>query len=563
MATYGSYSNVVTDKFGNGLAGASVTVYNATTLNLATIYSDSSGTVLANPFLTDGAGNLIFYALDGAYDLKIVDTGFGSTTVPNVVIKTSNTFYISSYASLTAAVASIGSSQVTLVIDTPTICTADTVVPSTLSIQMYSPGAINQGSYALAINSPFSAPGLYVFTGSGAVTFGPGSVKEVYPEWWGAVGNGIVDSKGAIQSAINSLSSNGYVLFHAGIYSISSTITVSNKVGIVGSGINNVATTSGISVIKKNSSFSGDGIILPDSSSLQNISIDGDSGNSGDGIVISGNGVLIRRVTAYNQGRDGIRIGTDAGTGANSFRLDDVRVKNNGRYGLKIHDGSNNANAGTITQIEAQNNVSHGLEIGKCMLNNFMGILSENNTGLGIHVTTDAQHNAFWFPHAEGNTGGYITFDAGSTQNSVVGPQSEFVTDNGTNTVIYTSSSVISSKNISIGDVSSEILNKQLAVVGANSAGVILKDTVAAANNKIWAIIDSAGTLILRPYNDDGTPKSSQVQITQSGSIILTGALAVGNSAVGDVTATAKVKKIEVYDQNQNSIGFIQVYQGP
>ena len=47
------------------------------------------------------------------------------------------------------------------------------------------------------INGSFSA-GLYqIFTGAGAVLFGTGSIKEIYPQWWGAKGDNITDNTAA------------------------------------------------------------------------------------------------------------------------------------------------------------------------------------------------------------------------------------------------------------------------------------------------------------------------------------------------------------------------------
>lgn len=57
---------------------ATVTVYVAGTLTLATIFSDNSGTALANPFTADTAAFFDFFAVAPAYD--IVFSGAGITT---------------------------------------------------------------------------------------------------------------------------------------------------------------------------------------------------------------------------------------------------------------------------------------------------------------------------------------------------------------------------------------------------------------------------------------------------------------------------------------------------
>jgi len=58
--------------------GATVTVYGAGTLVLATIYSDNSSTPKINPFTASSDGSWFFYAADGKYDVKF--SGGGITT---------------------------------------------------------------------------------------------------------------------------------------------------------------------------------------------------------------------------------------------------------------------------------------------------------------------------------------------------------------------------------------------------------------------------------------------------------------------------------------------------
>jgi hypothetical protein len=71
--------------------------------------------------------------------------------------------------------------------------------------------------------------GLYkIFSGSGTVILAS-NIREAYPQWWGALGNGTEDDTIAIQSAINSLSSiGGTVFFAPGHYKTTSTITIGN-----------------------------------------------------------------------------------------------------------------------------------------------------------------------------------------------------------------------------------------------------------------------------------------------------------------------------------------------
>jgi len=61
-----------TTKFQRSYPGCTVTVYAVGTLTLATIYSDSSATPLANPFTANSVtGMWFFYAADGRYDIQL------------------------------------------------------------------------------------------------------------------------------------------------------------------------------------------------------------------------------------------------------------------------------------------------------------------------------------------------------------------------------------------------------------------------------------------------------------------------------------------------------------
>jgi hypothetical protein len=54
---------------------ATVTVYNAGTLTLATLYNNVAGTTLSNPFSADTTGAWFFWAEDGSYDVQFSNGG--------------------------------------------------------------------------------------------------------------------------------------------------------------------------------------------------------------------------------------------------------------------------------------------------------------------------------------------------------------------------------------------------------------------------------------------------------------------------------------------------------
>jgi len=65
------YEAVVTDRQGNVVPYATVTVYIAGTTTLATIYDSEDGPPRSNPFQADGEGRFSFYAEEGWYDINV------------------------------------------------------------------------------------------------------------------------------------------------------------------------------------------------------------------------------------------------------------------------------------------------------------------------------------------------------------------------------------------------------------------------------------------------------------------------------------------------------------
>lgn len=104
----------------------------------------------------------------------------------------------------------------------------------TISVPMtlHKGGVIVTGSNVITINGAFSA-GLYTcFTTTATkVLFGGDAVREVYPQWFGAVGDGTTDDTVAVKAAI---ASHGRVFFPAGDYRITSTLTCSHAVLLEG-----------------------------------------------------------------------------------------------------------------------------------------------------------------------------------------------------------------------------------------------------------------------------------------------------------------------------------------
>ena len=87
------------EKFAQIYPGSTITVYNAGTLVLASIYSDSSSTPKANPFTSDSEGRVEFFAAPGSYDIRYSGTGIAVPfTRTNVQINPDKTYLDASVA---------------------------------------------------------------------------------------------------------------------------------------------------------------------------------------------------------------------------------------------------------------------------------------------------------------------------------------------------------------------------------------------------------------------------------------------------------------------------------
>jgi len=121
-----------------------------------------------------------------------------------------------------------GASYKTLVISKRTIVKSDLIVPPRVALR-FEGGALEVAAgKTLTINGSLDAPMQKIFDGKGKVVFGPGRVKEVYPQWWGARGDGKADDTAAIQSAIDSLPRGGTLFFAPGTYANRGVTTRSN-----------------------------------------------------------------------------------------------------------------------------------------------------------------------------------------------------------------------------------------------------------------------------------------------------------------------------------------------
>lgn len=271
----------------------------------------------------------------------------------------------SAYPSLNAAVAA--SAGKTIIIEAPETLTASLVVPADVSVKIVKGGALKKAAdFTVTINGPFEA-GLYqVFSGfnAGEVRFANGSVKEVYPQWWGA----------NVSSSINNaLRSFGLVRVPQGVYLIDAEIQVpANTVlkGERGSVFKRpVSTVYPRSSMIVNERFTLDPPAYGDANIvIDGIEIDGNKGGNqqshGNGIYIrSAQQVLIKNCTIYNNGKT---AWTGMGQGILLSNVKDGRIEGNEVYGndgdginlytknIDIAVSSNSVHDNLVVGIEAE-----------------------------------------------------------------------------------------------------------------------------------------------------------------------------------------------------------------
>jgi hypothetical protein len=139
-----------------------------------------------------------------------------------------NVEYITSYASLPAAISAIGPvNKKTLVIPTAQTVSDNLTVTSNIILHFTGSGRVDVNpGVTLTINSPSQSwPLRQILGGSGAVRFG--TVTSVaYPEWFGAIGDGSADDTTAIDKTQLALSPGASLYLSPRTYLVNSGLTL-------------------------------------------------------------------------------------------------------------------------------------------------------------------------------------------------------------------------------------------------------------------------------------------------------------------------------------------------
>lgn len=153
--------------------------------------------------------------LDPAYTLVNLDIGgvicrgcltsYIENQIPIPVDSIANICFVSNDTEFAAAIAA-GACRHIVTIGSFAMG-ANRIVPDTKVLTCLRNCEINTNGFVLTINGHFAAPGNYpcFITTDQELTFAPGAVKEVVPQWFGALGDGINDDGPAINAAVWSI----------------------------------------------------------------------------------------------------------------------------------------------------------------------------------------------------------------------------------------------------------------------------------------------------------------------------------------------------------------------
>lgn len=130
------------------------------------------------------------------------------------------------------AITTIGSSNYTLVIDTNITVTQDVTVPATCGLDIGRGGSLTyqDANVDLTINGPVMAgPYQWIDPNRAWVSFGAGSIDKLYPQWWGAAGDGSTNDDTPLARWIAEDTGVKYLPKGSGAYIIQTALTLSNS----------------------------------------------------------------------------------------------------------------------------------------------------------------------------------------------------------------------------------------------------------------------------------------------------------------------------------------------
>lgn len=239
----------------------------------------------------------------------------------------------------------------------------------------------------------------------------------------GVVGDGVADDWEGIMKAHDTLpSTGGTIIAPRGIYRHTQPLAFTKRIKLVGEGTELVNGASSATEFLKD--MNGDGVVLSGAGSIvEGCGFRGDTGNTGDGVVIKAGRVSLIDVAVFAMGNDNIRVGTDSGgENCNLWYMERIKSKNAGHDGVLISEGAGalaDANGGTMVHADIQGNASTGLNVENAQLNTFIGVTSQTNGVYGVKLGQYANYNVFFGGDWEGNVTGDLRLDFGAANNSI------------------------------------------------------------------------------------------------------------------------------------------------
>ena len=112
---------------------------------------------------------------------------------------------------------------------------ADLEVPGTVRLELDGGATIAVAAgKTLILHGVLNAPASRIFTGAGSVNFDGDASQRVYPQWWGAKGDGVTEDTAALQAAVNSFSNKGGEIFIPdGTYVVDS-VAIKSNIAVTG-----------------------------------------------------------------------------------------------------------------------------------------------------------------------------------------------------------------------------------------------------------------------------------------------------------------------------------------
>ncbi|OHB73510.1 MAG: hypothetical protein A2W17_09115 [Planctomycetes bacterium RBG_16_41_13] len=179
-------------------------------------------------------------------DVRFVDTSFSNRKEPAKQIW-SDTGIVDakvygnkkySHKTIQKAIDAIGSSYKTLNLsEGKWLISSDMDIPANIKLNIEKGATIDVAKgKRLTIRGLIESPVTHIFTGVGEVVFDTDYLQTVYPQWWGAKGDGLTEDTVSVQAAINSFTSKGGdIFFPDGTYIVDS-IGIKSNITAKGNG---------------------------------------------------------------------------------------------------------------------------------------------------------------------------------------------------------------------------------------------------------------------------------------------------------------------------------------